>query len=62
MSGYELVEAYSADADSTNDKSARAFCPPGKVVVGGGYYIEFSLGMDILVYANEPPGTKARAG
>ena len=53
MSGYDIVDAVGVD-DSSDNKFVRAWCPAGKVVVGGGYYIESTVGMDLLVYTDQP--------
>ena len=43
-SGYELVYANSTQAPAAADKSASAFCPAGKVAVGGGAAAEHVAG------------------
>jgi hypothetical protein len=53
VSGYEMVEG-SSPYDSVSPKAAWADCPSGKVAVGGGYEIERTVGMDIVVGFTKP--------
>ena len=53
--GYERVVGTATAADTTDNKTATATCPAGKVAVSGGYLTAAAAGLgELTVYANRP--------
>ena len=53
--GFERVVGTATATDTTDNKTATATCPAGKVVVGGGFLTAATTGLgELTVYANRP--------